>query len=251
MSAGYIGLELGSVWMRLGANVTVIEMLPSIATGLDGQIGRKLQRVLKRQGIKFHLGSKVTEAKKANKKVAVTIEKKGKSETLSFDRLLVSVGRRPLTNGLRLEDVGIVTDPASGRIQVDASYRTSVPSIYAIGDLIAGPMLAHMASAEGVAAVECIAGLPGEVNYDAFPSAGVGRAHCLGETEGLVKILAHANSDRVIGVHIIGPRAADMIAECVLAVQFDAKVKDIARSIHGHPTFAEALQEAAAMARKH
>ena len=280
VGGGYIGLELGSVWLRLGAKVDVIEMLPNIATGLDGQIGRKLQRVLKRQGIQFHLNSKVTEAKKTNKKVQVTIESKGKNETLSFDRLLVSVGRRPLTSGLNLEMVGVATDPVSGCIQVDAALRTSVPSIYAIGDLIAGPMLAHMASAEGVAAVECIAGLPGEVNYDAFPSviytwpevasvglteeqvkergipyssgsypfAGIGRARCLGETEGLVKVIAHAKSDRVLGVHIIGPRAADMIAECVLAMQFDAKAEDIARSIHGHPTFAEALQEAAAMA---
>ena len=282
VGGGYIGLELGSVWLRLGAAVTVIEMLPSIATGLDGQVGRKLQQVLKRQGMKFHLKSKVTDAKKANRKVQVTVESKGKTESLSFDRLLVSVGRRPLTQALGLEEVGVATDPDNGRIEVDTSYRTSVPTIYAIGDLIAGPMLAHKASAEGIAAVECIAGLPGEVNYDTIPSviytwpevasvglteeqvkernipyrtgtfpfAGVGRARCLGETNGFVKLIAHSQSDRVLGVHIIGPRASEMIAECVLAVQFDAKADDIARTVHGHPTFSEAIMEAAMMARK-
>ena len=281
VGGGYIGLELGSVWLRLGANVTVIEMLPDIATGMDGQIGRKLQRVLKRQGMEFHLKTRVTDAKKADKKVQVTVEGNDNSDSFTFDRLLVSVGRRPLTRGLGLEDAGVATDPDSGRIQVDASYRTSVSSIYAIGDLVAGPMLAHKASAEGIAAVECIAGLPGEVNYDAIPSiiytwpevasvglteqqvkereipyctgtypfTGVGRARCLGETEGLVKIIAHGKSNRVLGVHIIGPRAADMIAECVLAVQLDARAEDIARTVHGHPTFAEALQEAAASMR--
>jgi dihydrolipoamide dehydrogenase len=282
VGGGYIGLELGSVWLRLGAEVTVIEMLPTIATGLDGQVGRKLQRVLKRQGIQFHLDSKVTGAETAAKKVKISIDCKGETESLSFDRLLVSIGRRPLTRDLGLEEAGVKVDPDSGRIQVDASYRTSVPTIYAIGDLIAGPMLAHKASAEGVAAVDCIAGLPGEVNYDTVPSviytwpevasvglteeqvkerdipycagtypfAGVGRARCLGETDGFVKLIAHGKSDRVLGVHIIGPRAADMIAECGLAIQFDARAEDIARAVHGHPTLAEALQEAAVMTRK-
>ena len=282
VGGGYIGLELGSVWLRLGAEVSVIEMLPKIATSLDGQVGRKLQQVLKRQGMKFHLNSRVTEAKKANRKIQVGIDSKGKTESLSFDRLLVSVGRRPLTRGLGLEEAGVVTEADSGCVRVDASYRTSVPSIYAIGDLIAGPMLAHKASAEGIAAVECIAGLPGEVNYDAIPSviytwpevasvglteeqvkereipyktgtypfAGVGRARCLGEINGFVKLIAHSKSDRVLGVHIIGPRASEMIAECGLAVQFDARAEDIARTVHGHPTFAEGLQEAAMMASK-
>jgi dihydrolipoamide dehydrogenase len=282
VGGGYIGLELGSVWLRLGAEVTVIEMLPKIATGLDGQVGRKLQQVLKRQGMKFRLNSKVTEAKKANKKIKVTIDSKGETESITFDRLLVSVGRRPLTQGLDLEEAGVEVDPDSGRILVDASYRTSVPSIFAIGDLIAGPMLAHKASAEGIAAVECIAGRPGEVNYDAVPSviytwpevasvglteeqakerdvpyktgtypfAGVGRARCLGETDGFVKLIAHGKSDRVLGIHMVGPRASEIIAEGVLAVQFDAKADDLARTVHAHPTFSEALMEAAMMARK-
>ena len=282
VGGGYIGLELGSVWLRLGAEVTVIEMLPKIATGLDGQVGRKLQQVLKRQGMKFHLNSKVTEASKSNRKIDVAIQSKGKSQSLNFDRLLISVGRRPLTAGLGLAEAGVATDPDSGCVTVDAAYRTSVPSIYAIGDLIAGPMLAHKASAEGIAAVECIAGLPGEVNYDAIPSviytwpevasvglteeqvkereipyrtgtypfAGVGRARCLGEINGFVKLIAHGDSDRILGVHIIGPRASEMIAECGLAVQLDATADDIARTVHGHPTFSEGLQEAAMMASK-
>jgi dihydrolipoamide dehydrogenase len=282
VGGGYIGLELGSVWLRLGAKVTVIEMLPNVATGLDGQVGRKLQQVLKRQGMTFRLNSKVIEAEKANKQVKVTIESKDKTESIRFDRLLVSVGRRALTQDLGLQEAGVAVDPDSGRILVDASYRTSVPSIFAIGDLIAGPMLAHKASAEGIAAVECIAGEPGEVNYDAVPSviytwpevasvglteeqvkerqvpyktgtypfAGVGRARCLGETDGFVKLIAHEKSDRVLGIHMIGPRASEMIAEGVLAVQFDARADDIARTVHGHPTFSEALMEAAMMARK-
>ena len=282
VGGGYIGLELGSVWLRLGAEVTIIEMLPKIANGLDGQVSRKLQQVLKRLGMKFHLNSKVTEAKKTNRKIEVAIDSKGKSQSLNFDRLLISVGRRPLTKGLGLEEAGVTIDPDSGCIKVDAAYRTSVASIYAIGDLIAGPMLAHKASAEGIAAVECIAGLPGEVNYDAIPSviytwpevacvglteeqvkerdipyrtgtypfAGVGRARCLGEINGFVKLIAHSESDRILGVHIIGPRASEMIAECGLAIQLDARADDIARTVHGHPTFAEGLQEAAMMARK-
>ena len=282
VGGGYIGLELGSVWLRLGAKVTVIEMLPKVATTLDGQVGRKLQRVLKRQGINFKMQTKVTGAKISGKSVKVDLQTKKGSETLTCNPLLISVGRRPLTRGLGIEDLGIQTSPDSGQLEVDASYRTSIPSIYAIGDLIPGPMLAHKASAEGIAAVECIAGKPGEVNYDAIPSviytwpevagvglteeqvkerdipyctgtypfAGAGRARCMGETEGFVKIIAHQKTDRVLGVHIIGPRAADMIAECVLAVEFGAGSEDIARTIHGHPTFAEALQEAAMAVQK-
>jgi len=282
VGGGYIGLELGSVWLRLGAKVTVIEMLAKIATNLDGQVGRKLQRVLKRQGINFHMQSKVTTAKTLTKSVRVELETKKGNQSLSCDRLLVSVGRKPLTRGLGLKEAGVKTDPDSGHIVVDASYRTSIPSIYAIGDLVPGPMLAHKASAEGIAAAECIAGKPGDVNYDAIPAviytwpevasvglteeqvkerdipyctgtypfAGAGRARCMGETEGFVKVIAHGKTDRVLGVHIIGPRAADMIAECVLAVEFGASSEDIARTIHGHPTFAEALQEAAMAVQK-
>ncbi len=277
VGGGYIGLELGSVWLRLGAKVSVFEMLPNIASGTDGQVSRKLQRVLKRQGFKFHMNSKVTRAKKMAKNIKVELETKGKKETVTCDKLLVSVGRRPLTSGLGLEEVGVETDPDTGCVDVDQAYRTNIPSIYAIGDLIPGPMLAHKASAEGIAVAEIIAGRPGDVNYDAIPSiiytwpevasvglteeqvkernipyrsgtypfTGVARARCLGETEGLVKVLAHEKTDRILGIHIIGPRAADMIAEGVLAVEFAGSSEDIARTVHGHPTFAEALMEAA------
>ncbi|MEJ2221908.1 MAG: FAD-dependent oxidoreductase [Desulfobacterales bacterium] len=282
VGGGYIGLELGSVWLRLGAKVSLFEMLPKIATGLDGQVGRKLQRVLKRQGFKFYMNSKVTRAKAMAKNIKVELEAKGKTETVTCDKLLVSVGRRPLTRDLGLEQVGVETDPQTGCVKVDSAYRTSIPSIYAIGDLIPGPMLAHKASAEGIAVAEIIAGRPGEVNYDAIPSiiytwpevasvglteeqvkerdipycsgtypfTGAGRARCMGETEGFVKVLAHEKTDRILGVHIIGPRAADMIAESVLAVELGGSSEDIARTVHGHPTFAEALQEAAMAVRK-
>jgi len=282
VGGGYIGLELGSVWLRLGAKVTVMEMLPKIAPTLDGQVGRKLQRVLKRQGINFHMQTKVTGAKISGKSVRVNLETKKGKETLSCNRLLISVGRRPFTRGLGIEDVGIKTDPDTGHLLVDTSYHTNIPTIYAVGDLIPGPMLAHKASAEGIAAAEGIAGKPGEVNYDAIPAviytwpevaavglteeqikergieyctgtypfSGAGRARCMGETEGFVKVIAHKKTDRVLGVHIIGPRAADMIAECVLALEFGASSEDIARTVHGHPTFAEALQEAAMAVQK-
>jgi len=230
----------------------------------------------------IRLNTRVSGAKIQKSSVRVNLENNNKKETLSCDRLLVSVGRRPLTQNLGLEDIGIKTDPKTGHILVDESFQTNIPTIYAIGDLIPGPMLAHKASAEGIAVVECIAGLPGEVNYDAIPSvvytwpevasvglteeqvkernipycvgtypfSGAGRARCMGEKDGFVKLIAHSKTDRILGVHIIGPRAADMIAECVLAVEFGASSEDIARTIHGHPTFAEALQEAAMAIRK-
>ncbi len=282
VGGGYIGLELGSVWLRLGSKVTVIEMLPQIATLLDGQVARGLERILAKQGLTFRLQTKVSGAKISGKKVQVTLETDGKKETMKCDRLLVAVGRRPLTRGLGLEDLGVQLDSRTGHVLVDEQYRSNVQSIYAIGDLIPGPALAHTASAEGIAAVECISGLPGEVNYDAIPSiiytwpevasvglteeqvkernipycigtypfAGAGRARCMGEKDGFVKIIAHAKSDRILGVHILGPRASDMIAECVLAVEFGASSEDLARTVHGHPTFAEALQEAAMAVRK-
>jgi dihydrolipoamide dehydrogenase len=282
VGGGYIGLELGSVWLRLGAKVTVVEMLPQIASTMDGQVGRTLDRILRKQGIDIHLNTRVSGAKIQKSNIRVTLENKDKKEILSCDRLLVSVGRRPLTQHLGLEDIGVKTDPKTGHVLVDESYRTNIPTIYAIGDLIPGPMLAHKASAEGIAAVECIAGLPGEVNYDAIPAvvytwpevasvglteeqvkerhipycvgtypfSGAGRARCMGEKDGFVKLIAHSKTDRILGVHIIGPRAADMIAECVLAIEFGASSEDIARTVHGHPTFAEALQEAAMGVRK-
>ena len=282
VGGGYIGLELGSVWMRLGSKVSVIEMLPKIATTLDGQVGRALDRILKKQGLLFHLNTRVVKAQKAAGKVKVTLEKGAKTTAMTFDKLLVAVGRKPLTGGLGIEDVGIQTDPQTGHILVDPAYQTSVQGVYAIGDLTPGPMLAHKASAEGIAAVESIAGHAGEVNYDTIPSvvytwpevasvglteealkereipycvgtypfSGAGRARCMGEKEGFVKLIAHGKTDRILGVHIIGPRAADMIAECVLAMEFGASSEDIARTVHGHPTFSEALQEAAMAVRK-
>jgi dihydrolipoamide dehydrogenase len=282
VGGGYIGLELGSVWLRLGSKVTTIEMLPQIATLLDGQVARGLERILAKQGLTFRLQTKVSGAKVSGKQVQVSLEKDGKKETMNCDRLLVAVGRRPLTRDLGLEEIGVELDARTGHVLVDEQFQTNVKSIYAIGDLIPGPALAHTASAEGIAAVECIAGLPGEVNYDAIPSiiytwpevasvglteeqakernieycvgtypfAGAGRARCMGEKDGFVKIIAHAKTDRILGVHILGPRASDMIAECVLAVEFAASSEDIARTVHGHPTFAEALQEAAMAVRK-
>jgi dihydrolipoamide dehydrogenase len=233
--------------------------------------------VLKKQGIDFRLETKVTGARVEGRGVQVEIEAEGKTDTLKFDRLLVSVGRRPLTDGLGLESAGIETDSKTGFIRVDASLRTNVPNIFAIGDLAPGPMLAHKASAEGIAAAQIIAGKFGEVNYDAIPAivytapevasvglteeqvkersipyrtgvypfTGNGRAKCFGDTEGFVKLIAHRKTDRLLGAHIIGPRAAEMIAEAVLAVEFGASMEDIAGTVHGHPTFAEALMEAA------
>ena len=282
VGGGYIGLELGSVWLRLGARVTVVEMLPRLAATLDGQVARALERLLTKQGFQFHLQTRVLSAAVAADRVTLQLESAGRQTELECDRVLVAVGRRPLTRGLGLEEAGVLCDPRTGQVLVDENYRSSIPSIYAIGDLIAGPMLAHKASAEGIAAVECLAGLPGEVNYDAIPAAiyttpevaavglteeqtkergipccvgaypfaGAGRARCMGETDGFVKVISHSRTDRILGVHIIGPRASDMIAECVLAMEFDASSEDLARTIHGHPTFAEALQEAAKAAQK-
>ncbi|SHF22473.1 dihydrolipoamide dehydrogenase [Desulfacinum infernum DSM 9756] len=280
VGGGYIGLELGTVWNRLGSQVTVIEMLPRIASLLDSQVSRTLERLLRRQGFEFLLESRVEEAAAEDDAVRVRLRTKKGEEERVFDRLLVAVGRRPLTRGLGLEDLGVATDPQTGQIMVNTRYETSVPGIYAIGDLTAGPMLAHKASAEAVACVEGIAGLESEVNYDAVPSiiytwpevasvgkteeelkqlqvpycigtypfAGAGRARCMGETDGFVKVLSHARSGRVLGIHIIGPRASDMIAEGVLAVECGAAAQDIGRVMHGHPTFSEALQEAARVA---
>lgn len=282
VGGGYIGLELGSVWARLGSKVTVIEMMPQIAGSLDGQVSRTLLRLLKKQGINFKLQTKVEKAQISGKSVNVKISGKGSEETIECDRLLVAVGRKPLTGALNLDANGVKTDAKTGHVIVNEYYQTSVPSIYAIGDLIYGPMLAHKASAEGRAAIEHIAGIPGEVNYDTipgivytwpevasvgiteeyakkknisycvgtYPFSGAGRARCMGEKDGFVKIISQAKTDRILGVHIIGPRASDMIAEAVLAMEFGASAEDIARTIHGHPTFAEALQEAALTSKK-
>jgi dihydrolipoamide dehydrogenase len=254
-----------------------MEMLPGIGSSLDGQVARAWTRILQQQGFEFRLNTQVRGAMVRDAMVEVVIESKGREEMLSCDRLLVAVGRRPLTQGLGLEAIGMQIDARSGHILVDEAYHTNIPGIYAIGDLVPGPMLAHKATAEGIAAVDAMRGRYSEVNYDALPSViytapevasvglteeqlkeraipyctgtalftGSGRARCLGATEGLVKLLAHARTDRILGVHIIGARAADMIAEAVLAMEFGASAEDIARTIHSHPTFAEALQEAA------
>lgn len=282
VGGGYIGLELGTVWSRLGAKVTVLEMMPQIAGTLDGQVARALQRILTRQGIIFRLGTKVLGAKVLKSTVQVVVDDGKKEETISGDHVLVAVGRVPRTAGIGLENNGVAIDAETGRIQVNEKYETTIPSIYAVGDVIAGPMLAHKAVAEGKAVAEIMAGLPAEVNYDAvpaiiytwpevasvglteetakarkiphcigtFPFTGSGRARCMGETDGFVKLISHSKTDRLIGAHIIGPRASDMIAECVLAMEFGASLEDIARTIHGHPTFAETLQEAASVATK-
>ena len=277
VGGGYIGLELGSVWARLGAKVTVLEMQPQIAGTMDGQIGRTLTRILKKQGLDIRLGTRVLSAQtKRNKAVVAIALSDGSEESLVCDKLLVAVGRKPYTRELGLEAANLSPN-AYGGLDVDASFRTTVKTIYAIGDLVRGPMLAHKASAEGRAAVENMAGMAGFVNYDAIPSVvytapeaasvgmaeemvkerkiayckgtypftGAGRARCLGETDGLVKILSHKKTDRILGVHIIGARAADMIAEAVLAMETGASAEDVGRVIHGHPTFSEALQEAA------
>jgi dihydrolipoamide dehydrogenase len=282
IGGGFIGLEMGSVWNRLGSDVTVIEMLPKIGSLLDGQVARTLDRLLRKQGFEILTDTKVMGAETSGKTVNVKVKHGDEENTLSFDKLLVSVGRRPLTQGLGLDELGIAMDKRTGCIQVNERYETSVPGIYAIGDLIPGPMLAHKAMAEGIAAAECIAGLPGEVNYDSIPSiiytapevasvgmteeaarereipccigvypfSGAGRARCIGEKDGFVKLISHSKTDRILGVHIIGPRASDIIAECGLAMTFGASAEDIARTVHGHPTFAEALQEAAMAAQK-
>jgi dihydrolipoamide dehydrogenase len=273
IGAGYIGLELGSVWARLGAKVTVLEYLDQILPNTDGEIAREALKLLKRQGLEFRLGSRVTTAHLMHDKCIVEAEG---AAPLECDRVLLSVGRVPYTEGLGLESVGIQLDK-KGRIPVDDHFATAAAGIYAIGDVIRGPMLAHKASEEGVACVERLVTGFGEVNYDAIPAvcytepevAGVGkteeqlkqlgveyksgvfqfrangRARALGQVDGRVKILADAKTDRILGVHIIGPRAGDLIAEAAVAIDFGASSEDLARCCHAHPTLAEAIKEAA------
>ena len=273
IGAGYIGLEMGSVWLRLGAKVTVLEYLDRILPGMDAEIAGEALRLFKRQGMEFRLGAKVTGAKSTKGLVVVSLEGQ---EPIEADRVLLAVGRVPQTEGLGLESVGIEPD-ARGRIPVDDRYQTSSPGIYAIGDVIGGAMLAHKASEEGVACVERIVNGYGHVNYDAIPGVvytqpeiasvgrteeelktagiayrkgtffmrGIGRSRALGQIDGRVKILADAATDRVLGVHILGARAGDLIAEAVAAIEFGASSEDIARISHAHPTLAEAVKEAA------
>jgi len=276
VGAGAIGLELGSVWRRLGSEVLVVEFLDRIVPGADRELAAMLQKVLTKQGMQFRLKTTAKGVEKTKSGLEVTLESEGKTGKETCDVVLVAVGRRPYSEGLGLKEAGVETDER-GRVKVDAHYRTNVPGIYAIGDLIAGPMLAHKAEEEGVAAVERMAGVAGHVNYDAIPSvvytwpelAGVGitedeaerrqlqirkgsfpftanaRARCLGDTDGAVKVIADAKSDRVLGIHILGPRASDLIAEAAVAMEFSASAEDIARSVHAHPTLAEAIKEAA------
>jgi len=276
IGAGAIGLELGSVWNRLGSQVLVVEFMDRILPGMDRQMGQQLQKTLQKQGLRFQLQTTAKSAAIADGTMRVTLESQGKTREEECDVVLVAVGRRPFSEGLGARELGIAMDER-GRIKVNEHYATTVPNIYAIGDVIAGPMLAHKAEEEGVAAVERMAGQAGHVNYDAIPnivytwpelaSVGMseeqaqsqeiqfkigtfpfmanGRARCMDETDGGVKILADAKTDRVLGVHILGPRASDLIAEAALAIEFGASAEDIARSVHAHPTLPEAIKEAA------
>ena len=278
IGGGYIGLEMGSVWSRLGSDVTVIEYLDFITPGMDREISNEFQKILTKQGIKFKMGSKVesVEAKEKSVLISYTNVKNSKKEVIEVDKVLVSVGRKPYTEGLNLSKVGIKKDH-KGRIEVNKKLQTSVSNIYAIGDVIKGPMLAHKAEEEGIAVAEILAGQAGHVNYDVIPGviytspevATVGkteeqlkeenksykigkfpflansRAKVNNETEGFVKILADNKTDKVLGVHIIGPHCGDMIAEMALAMEFGASAEDIARTCHAHPTHTEAIKEAA------
>ncbi len=283
IGAGVIGLELGSVWRRLGAQVTVVEFLDGVLPGMDGEVRKQAQRLFEKQGLTFRLSSKVTAVESSGKRLKAKVEpakgdgkETNKVETIEADVVLVSTGRVPYTQGLGLKEVGVKLDER-GRVVVDHYYATSVPGIWAIGDVIAGPMLAHKAEDEGVAVAEMLVGQAGHVNYDAIPAvvytmpeiasvgkteeelkaAGVayntgkfpftanGRAKANQQTDGFVKILADAKTDRVLGVHIVGSDAGNMIAEAVLGMEFGASAEDIARTCHAHPTLPEAVKEAA------
>jgi dihydrolipoamide dehydrogenase len=273
IGAGYIGLELGSVWRRLGSEVTVLEYLDRILPGMDLDLAKEALKAFRKQGIEFRLGAKVTGARADGAGAVVELEG---GERLEADRVLVAVGRKPNTEGLGLDALGVEVDER-GRVKVDDRFRTNVAGVYAIGDVIAGPMLAHKAEEEGVALVEMLAGKAGHVDYGVipgivytepeiatvgrseeqlkeegvayrkgvFPFQANGRARALGATEGKVKILADADSDRILGVHIIGARAGDLIAEAVAAMSFGASSEDLARTVHAHPTLSELVREAA------
>ncbi|GLS43160.1 dihydrolipoyl dehydrogenase [Methylobacterium brachythecii] len=278
IGAGVIGLELGSVWRRLGAEVTVVEYLDRVLPGMDGEVGKQFQKILGKQGIAFKLSSKVTGVEVGKSGATVTVEPAagGEAETIKADVVLVAIGRTPYTQGLGLEGVGVQLDNR-GRVQTDSHYATNVTGIYAIGDVIAGPMLAHKAEDEGVALAEILAGQSGHVNYGVipnvvytfpevasvgrteeelkkdevaynvgkFPFTANGRAKANGTTDGFVKILADATTDKVLGVHIVGADAGNLIAEVAVAMEFSASAEDIARTCHAHPTLTEAVKEAA------
>lgn len=282
VGAGVIGLEIGSVWSRLGAKVTVVEFLDRILPGMDGEVAKQFQRILEKQGFTFQLGSKVTKVETGKKGATVTVEPAagGEAKTLNADIVLVAIGRRPNTDGLGLDKAGVATE--RGRVVIDDHFKTNVAGIYAIGDVVRGPMLAHKAEDEGVAVAEIIAGKHGHVNYDAIPgivytapevaaigkteeelkAAGVaykigkfpftanGRARAMRHTDGFVKVLADAATDRVLGCHIIGPHAGDLIAEVTVLMEFGGSSEDLARTCHAHPTLAEAVKEAAMAVEK-
>lgn len=273
IGGGYIGLEMGTVWRRLGSKVTVLEYLDRILPLSDAEIAKEAEKVFRKQGLEIRLGVKVTGVKRNRSSVDVEVEG---GETVRCDRVLMAVGRRPYTSGLGLETVGVETD-RRGFVPVDEHYQTAAANVYAVGDVIGGAMLAHKAEEEGIACVERIVTGYGHVNYDAIPSvvytepevaavgkteeelkaAGIeykkgsfpfianGRAKAVGHTDGKVKVLADAKTDRVLGVHILGPHAGDLIAECAIAMEFGASSEDIARTCHAHPTLAEAVKEAA------
>lgn len=278
VGAGVIGLELGSVWHRLGAQVTVVEFLDRILPGMDGEVAKQFQRILEKQGFTFKLGAKVTGVDTSGKALSAKIEPAagGAAETLEADVVLVSIGRVPYTEGLGLKEAGVALDN-HGRVQIDGHFATSVKGVYAIGDVVAGPMLAHKAEDEGVACAEILAGQAGHVNYDVIPGvvyttpevsavgkteeelkqAGVaytvgkfpftanGRSKVNQTTEGFVKVLAHAKTDRVLGVHIVGREAGEMIHEAAVLMEFGGSAEDLARTCHAHPTRSEAIKEAA------
>jgi dihydrolipoyl dehydrogenase len=277
VGAGIIGLELGSVWTRLGAAVTVVEYLDRILPGFDGEIGKQFRRMLEKQGFGFRLGHKVSKAETTKSGLHVTIEPSdgGDSSVLLADAMLVAVGRRPVTEGLGLDALGVALD--RGRVVIDDRFATNIAGIYAIGDVVRGPMLAHKAEVEGIAVAEILAGQHGHVNYEAiasvvytmpeiasvgateeelqakgiayrtgkFPFTANGRARAMRRTEGFVKILAEAASDRVLGVHIIGVAAGELIAEACVLIEFGGSAEDLARTCHAHPTLSEAVREAA------
>ena len=278
IGGGVIGLEMGTVWQRLGAKVTVVEFLDKILPGMDGEVSKQMQRIMTKQGIEFKLSSKVTAAKADKKGVNLTVEPAagGKAETLKADIVLVAIGRRPYTEGLDLEKAGVRLDNR-GRIEVNDKFETSTPGVFAIGDVIHGPMLAHKASDEGIVCVEMMAGQAGHIDYNLVPGvvytwpevAQVGkteeqlkeegiayntgkypftanpRARAMMATDGFVKILADKTTDRILGAHIIGPEAGTMIHEIGLAMEFGGAAEDIMRTVHAHPTLPEAVREAA------
>lgn len=278
IGAGVIGLELGAVWRRLGAEVEVIEYLDRILPGMDEEVAKQSQRLFQKQGIKFRLGARVTGATATDKGVSLTVEPAagGAAETVTADVVLVAIGRKPYTEGLGLEGVGVALDDR-GRVAIDDQYRTSVPSIYAIGDVVVGPMLAHKGEDEGIALAELLAGKAGHVNYGVipavvytqpeiaavgqteeelkqagaaynvgkFPFTANGRARANQTMDGFVKVLADKETDRVLGVHIVGAGAGEMIHEAVVLMEFGGSAEDLARSTHAHPTMSEAVREAA------